>query len=508
VVSTYVQTGQVRYVFKNFPLQSIHPQAQAAAEAAECAGEQGKYWEMHDALFGSQEQWSGQQDPKVVFGELAADLELDQGQFDSCLDEGRYETRVLADQEEGQGVGVSSTPDFRLNGAPLTGAQPFTAFQERIDYYLAGGEPPSLEVSADSFRSMGQADAPVVITEFSDYQCPACTMVHQEVVPELITRYVDSGKVRFVYREFPIPSLHPNAPQASEAAVCAGLQDRFWEMHEKLFATSQEWGADGVEPLGFLRTYAKELGLDTKAFDECLDSGEAETIIQGDFMAAESLGVNATPYFFVNELPIRGGLPIDAFARIIDYVAAGGEMPEILPGGDDWHLRGNTETARAITIAFVDYTSPESGQHARDVLPQLVDTYIDEGKLLYILHPWTDADDSPGALAAGAAECTGKQGKFWEMHSLLFENQESWTEDSEPASLFVGYAEDLGLDTAEFEACLDSDWVKTRVQAGSVVGLLYGVPGAPVFLFNNGEGTEGSPTFEEFQTTIDSILNQ
>ncbi len=169
-MSTYVESGQVRYIFKNFPLYSIHPQAQKAAEAAECAGEQGQYWEMHDALFGSQEQWSGQQGAEQIFKDLAGDLDLDQAQFDACLDGGFYADAVAADYQAGIGEGVGSTPSFLINGALLTGAQPFDAFQRQVEYYLAGGEPPALEVGADSFRSLGQPDAPVVVTEFSDFQ--------------------------------------------------------------------------------------------------------------------------------------------------------------------------------------------------------------------------------------------------------------------------------------------------------------------------------------------------
>jgi protein-disulfide isomerase len=157
-------------VFRNFPLFSIHPQAEKASEAAECAGEQGAFWEMHDALFDAQDQWAGSPDAEDTFKGLAADLKLDQAQFDACLDEGKYADKVLADYQEGAGLGISGTPAFRINGAAMSGAQPFSAFQQQIEYFLAGGEPPSLEVDADSFRSMGQAEAPVVVTEFSDYQ--------------------------------------------------------------------------------------------------------------------------------------------------------------------------------------------------------------------------------------------------------------------------------------------------------------------------------------------------
>ena len=169
-METYVATGQVRYVFRNFPLYSIHPQAQKAAEAAECAGEQGQYWEMHDLLFEGQETWSGNADAVDTFKEMAGELDLDQAEFDSCLDDGKYADLVSADAQEGIAAGLSSTPSFLINGATLAGAQPFEAFQEQLDYFLAGGEPVGLEVSADSYRSLGQPDAPVVITEFSDFQ--------------------------------------------------------------------------------------------------------------------------------------------------------------------------------------------------------------------------------------------------------------------------------------------------------------------------------------------------
>jgi protein-disulfide isomerase len=325
------------------------------------------------------------------------------------------------------------------------------------------------------------------------------------VIPDLIEQYVDTGKARFVYREFPLTSIHPAAQQASEAAVCAGQQEMYWEMNEHLFANQGEW-SQSSDPTVELKGYAEELGLDTEAFNECLDSGEAAVVVQGDLLVGETMGVNATPFFFINDLPIRGGLPVEALGQIIDYVAAGGPPPEIVPTGDDWHVRGDPQTARAITVAFVDYASPESGEHAREVLPQLLTEYIDSGQLIYVLHPWSETDDSPGALAAIAAECAGQGGQGWEMHAQIFEEQDTWTKSGQPGALFTGYAESLGLDTAEFEACLESEEAKLRVQAGSVVGALYGVPGAPVFLFNNGQGQDGSPTFEEFQAMIDSIL--
>jgi protein-disulfide isomerase len=327
------------------------------------------------------------------------------------------------------------------------------------------------------------------------------------VIPELIKQYVDTGKVRFVYREFPLNSIHPAAQKASEAAICAGQQDKYWEMNERLFETQQEWG-QAAEPTDSFKLYAQELDLDTAAFNECLDSGAAAVEVQADLMAGQQLGVNATPYFFVGGMPIRGGLPIEALGQVIDYVAAGGETPEILPPPGDPHLLGNIETAKALAVAFVDYANPESGQHALEVLPDLVDSYIDSGQMVYILHPWSAGDGTPSEQAAIAAECAGEQGKYWEMHDEVFAGQEAWSADSEPRPQFVDYAQALALDSDVFEECLDSDWAKLRVQAGNVVGALYGVPGAPVFLFNNGSSEQGSPSLDQFESIIDSILSQ
>lgn len=507
IVRTYVLTGKVRYIFKNFPLFSIHPQAQKAAEAAECAGEQGRYWGMHEVLFDNQQQWSGQANAVQTFKKFAAELGLDQARFDTCLDEGKYAEQINTDSQEGLVAGVGSTPTFRINGMDLQGAYPFQQFARTIDYLLAGGKAPTLDIAADSYRSQGQANAPVVITEFSDFQCPACGQVARTVIPELIKQYVDTGKVRFVYREFPLTSIHPLAQKASEAAVCAGRQDRYWEMNEKLFAAQSEWGAQGADPAGFFKQYARELGVDGKTFDECLDSGQAAIEVQGEMMAGEMAQVQATPTFFINDIPIRGGRSIETFGQIIDYLTAGGKVPDIVPT-DDWHTRGDWQTARAVTVAFVDYAGPESAQHALQILPQLMDAYINPGKLFYVLHPWTEKADSPGAQAATAAECAGQQGKFWEMHDRLFAQQDKWVQAAEPRPLFLSYAQTLGLDTAQFETCLDSDWARMRVQAGNVVAAIYGVPGAPVFLFNNGQGKQGSLTFDEFKTIIDSIIGQ
>lgn len=126
----YIDTGKVRYVLRDFPL-SFHPQAQKAAEAAECAGEQGKYFEMHDKLFGD-----GVVGGVATFKGYASDLGLDRSKFDSCLDSGKMASEVAADMQDGIDVGISGTPGFIINGKLVSGAQPYSVFKQAIDAEL------------------------------------------------------------------------------------------------------------------------------------------------------------------------------------------------------------------------------------------------------------------------------------------------------------------------------------------------------------------------------------
>jgi protein-disulfide isomerase len=118
----------VRIVFRDFPLSTIHPQALPAAEAAQCAGEQGKFWEFHDKLFGNQRALAPEN-----LKQYAAELSLDTERFNACLDSGQYRDDVMQDMREGQRVGVSGTPAFFVNGRFLSGAKPFEEFKRVID---------------------------------------------------------------------------------------------------------------------------------------------------------------------------------------------------------------------------------------------------------------------------------------------------------------------------------------------------------------------------------------
>jgi len=169
-------------------------------------------------------------------------------------------------------------------------------------------DPPRLAVADAGAPSKGPQSAPVTMIEFSDFQCPYCGRA-APVVKKLEETYGD--KVRIVFRNFPL-SIHPQAPKAAEAAACARDQGKFWEMHDRLFAHQDKL------QVADMKTAAAELGLDSKAFEECLDSGRHEAIWKADQKEAESYGVSATPWFFVNGRALSGAQPYESFAQVID----------------------------------------------------------------------------------------------------------------------------------------------------------------------------------------------
>jgi protein-disulfide isomerase len=151
--------------------------------------------------------------------------------------------------------------------------------------------------------SLGSGEAKVVLVEFSDYQCPYCAQYAREILPRIRADYIDTGKVRYVFRDYPLSS-HPAAARAAEAAHCAGEQGRFWEMHDVLFANSAGLGADA------LPAHAKSAGVEEKAFARCLASGRFAAGLREDMADADAAGIRGTPAFFVGLVQPGGRLLI------------------------------------------------------------------------------------------------------------------------------------------------------------------------------------------------------
>jgi len=158
-------------------------------------------------------------------------------------------------------------------------------------------------------RSKGDAQAPLLLTEYSDFQCPNCRLARPEV-EELLRRY--QGRVRFVFRHFPL-TIHRWSREAALAAECAARQGRFWPFHDLLFEKQQEWSEASQAPALFVR-YAKEEGLDLPAFEACVASPEAAQAVKRDMAEASAWEVDSTPTLFIGRKRLVGARQIHLFA--------------------------------------------------------------------------------------------------------------------------------------------------------------------------------------------------
>ncbi|HWQ12301.1 MAG TPA: DsbA family protein [Roseiflexaceae bacterium] len=152
--------------------------------------------------------------------------------------------------------------------------------------------------TAEGYYFKGQENAPVTVTEYADFQCPGCGYYANAVAAAFDKEYVESGKVKFVYHEYPLNG-HPNAVPAAEAARCAGDQGAFWKMHDMLFTNQRQW-SPLPRPQDQFAGYAGQLGLDKAAFQQCMADGTHREAVRAAQRAAESLGLTGTPSFAVN----------------------------------------------------------------------------------------------------------------------------------------------------------------------------------------------------------------
>ncbi len=168
----------------------------------------------------------------------AKKLGLDTAKFASCLDSGSKAQLVKADLDDGTKVGVNGTPSFFINGRNIPGAAPYEQFKTVLDEELNGTAAANTQrttVDIGNLPVMGNQGAKVTMIEFSDYQCPYCERHFTQVEPQIKKDYIDTGKVKFYYRDYPLSQIHPGAEKGAEAARCAGDQGKYWEYHDLVF---------------------------------------------------------------------------------------------------------------------------------------------------------------------------------------------------------------------------------------------------------------------------------
>jgi protein-disulfide isomerase len=330
--------GQVRYVFRHFPLDE--DEGTLAAEASVAAANQGKFWPMHDRLFAVR----GMVDRAAV--ELyAAELGLDLTRFRADLDSGAAKKVVLRDWQDGVRLGISGTPAFFVNGRALHGARPISAFARVVaqeltrarevvatkpaDLYselVADGrttadvedpEPTVVELDPMTIYRIGlglpghvagPSDALVTVVVFSDFECPYCA----RMVPTLHKLRKERPDVRVVYRHMPLAG-HAGADLAAEAAVVAGRAGKFWAFHDEIF---RRMGTPMTRAV--LLEAGKAVGLDRKELAAALDDHRYRDLVLAEGGAANALGASGTPTLFVNGMPIAGAVPYEQLTLIVD----------------------------------------------------------------------------------------------------------------------------------------------------------------------------------------------
>jgi protein-disulfide isomerase len=178
-------------------------------------------------------------------------------------------------------------------------------------------------INLDGAPSLGEKSAKVTLVEFSDYQCPLSSRYFNLTMRELVKDYVSTGKVRYVFRDFPLESIHPLALNAAEGARCAGEQGRYWELHDRLLRNQTAIGSE------FLLLHAQMLKLDIPRFQECLESGKYAATVRQSVVEGKKAGVRGTPGFFLGLTDpkgsklkavtyVDGAQPYETFKKVID----------------------------------------------------------------------------------------------------------------------------------------------------------------------------------------------
>lgn len=279
---------------------------------------------------------------------------------------------------------------------------------------------------------------------------------------------------------------------AAEASECAADQNAFWPYHDKIFA-NHAGENQGTYTKEKLKGFAAELGLNAQTFNDCLDSGKYTQAVQAQSAAAQQLGVTGTPSFFVNEWLVQAG----SLEGLEPYIAkakqglrppptptplpAGVEFFDADPARPGFTYDGSPSLgaadARLVLISFEDFKSTAAAQHVSAVEPTLKTKYVDTNQLRLVLKFFPDT----APQAAVAALCAARQDKFWDYRGLLYAKQSEWQEGD--ASALAGYANNLGLDSQAFAACVTDSGTRTEIDIALSFGQQQiGVPTTPSFL--------------------------
>jgi len=390
---------------------------------------------------------------------------------------------------------------------------------------------------------MGAMSAKVTIVAFSDFQCPYCRKA-AGTLAQIFKTFPEDTKI--VFKQFPL-SFHPQAEAGARASIAAGKQGKFWEMHDWLFENQDNFRAHADDFEAWTAGYAKMLSLDVERFQRDFHAAETTQIIERDAALAEKLNVSGTPAFFINGERLTGAQPFEVFATLVeakraqaDALIAGGDTPpnlyatlvaknyqqnpRLVQGpamkdepadnpaeGEVVHfdtselsvhpgqVRGPMD-AKVTIFAFEDFQCPYCARadvNLKEALAQVDDSVRVVFKHMPLaFHPQA----LPAAKAAVAAR---EQGKFWQMHDLLFARQA----DLETEGIYLELAESLGLDLKKFKADMADKTFEAQIAADFAQAQALGFRGTPTFVIN-GVAVVGAQPSESFVRVIREALSQ
>jgi protein-disulfide isomerase len=558
-------SGKVAVAFWHNPLD-FHQNALPAAKASMAASLQGRFWEMHDLIFKHQKSLSPD---RLV--QLAGQAGLDVERFKWDVEDPRIETFVMQNQRAAAAVGIKGTPMFLINGKVIRGAQPPEKFKEILDEEIAkaeealsdgvargdlplhlakangadekyikffverdftslGAPPEKKKVSSngpkpppigktvwkvlvrDSDPTIGPANAPLTVVAFSEFQCPYCakgTAVLQRIIEEY------GENVRVVFKNFPLP-FHKDAMLASEAALAAHAQGKFWDMHDLLFENQRALDKES------LVQYATKLGLDMDRFNVDLESHAWRTAVERQMVDGRNAGVKGTPNFFINGRVVKGAVPFDSMKEVLDeelahgkkLLAAGNSNPydsltangKVFRPFSEKSVKMDLSTAPSMgpddaeieLVVFSDFQCPYCVRFAKPA-KELQKHYGDRARLVFMQFPLPSHREAH--VAAEAALAAHAQGKFWEMHDLLFENRQSLLRAN-----LDKFADQLGLDLPQFQREMNQELYKKIIQKQMESGKAAGVTGTPTLVVNGYKYQGASKDPKELAAVIDKFL--
>lgn len=500
---------RLRVMLRQLPLP-IHEQSPLAHEAALAAGAQGKLAEMSRLLFGNQNLL----DRASLIG-YASQLRLDTAAFRKAIDSHAYRPIVEEDLLEARALGITRTPTIFLNGHRIEGVQDPENLEKSISDELAkaglsqAGAVRTVSIrdegslSPQSFRELtrsaaavrGAASAPVTIVEFSDFQCPFCRRTVQPLEQLLAERPKD---VRLVFRAFPL-DFHQYSRLAHEAALAAGVQGKFWQMHDLLFANQ-----DRLDRADLLR-YAAELKLDLPAFESALDSHTFAGAVAADRALGAEYGVDGTPTLFINGKRLGGARSLVELEQVVDEqarVARGSAAEEAVvtqppaPQDTDFLVSG-PESAPVRVAWYTDVRSPLA-QRTAALVRAMVQAYPGQLRVEYKTMQLANHPDAE--LANRALLAAGAQQKFW----LIFDAIAS-TESPLDRDALVAKATALGLDSAAFQAALDAAPVSESIERDQAEEARRAILGSPA-IFIGAVRIDGLQPERTYRAAIDAAI--